>query len=136
MKIMRYVKPKALGVIVVLLALVACVPTDDTVAFDETLLYGEWIEGTVHDTYFEDGSGYSWDTSDDITEEEASPFEWSLTSNQLRIIHQLWNGTVVPKTYTVRTLNSSFLIYEDDYGTAHEYKKVTTKQSDNTPDEP
>jgi len=112
------------------LLLASCGGVDIPVTYDETLLYGEWVEGTVHDTYHNDGTGYTWDTSDDITEEEASPFEWSLTNDKLRIIHTLWNGTVVPKNYTIRTLNANFMVYADDYGNAHEYKKVSESKSD------
>lgn len=109
-----------------LLALASCVPTPNYVDYDETLLYGEWVEGTVHDTYNDDGSGYTWDTADDITEEEATPFNWNLEHDQLHITHVLWNGTVVPKIYTIKELNDYTLAYEDDYGTRHEYQRVAS----------
>ena len=104
-------------------ALSSCGSDPTSITYDETLLYGEWVEGTVHDTYLEDGSGYSWDTSEDVTEEEASPFQWTLTNDQLQLLHTLWNGTVVPKTYTVTKLNQESLEYEDSYGQAHKYQR-------------
>lgn len=106
----------------------SCVP-ETTVSFDKTLMYGEWVEGTIHDTYLENGTGYSWDTNDDMTEEEALPFEWSLEQNQLNIIHTLWNGAVVPKTYTVTRLDSQQLVYEDDYGYCHYYERPEPEPS-------
>lgn len=105
-------------------ALSSCGSDPTSITYDETLLYGEWVEGTVHDTYLEDGSGYSWDTSEDVTEEEASPFQWTLNSDQLTVMHILWNGSVVPKVYTVRVLDSERLVYGDAYGDMHEYQRV------------
>lgn len=114
-----------LGAVLVLAALTGCGPTLPSVSYDETLLYGEWLEGTVHDVYKSDGTGYTWDTSEDINEEEASPFTWSLNNDQLLITHTLWNGTIVPKSYTITTLNERTLIYEDAYGNSHEYERRT-----------
>lgn len=110
-----------LGLVV---TMVSCGPISTPVDYDVNLLYGEWVEGTVHDTYLDDGSGYTWDTSEDIGEDEASPFTWSLIHDELLITHVLWNGAVVPKTYTVTTLNDDCLVYSDDYGNTHEYQRV------------
>lgn len=122
---MKHCKTIVLLGVIVLAALTGCGPITPTISYDETLLYGEWQEGTVHDVYKSDGTGYTWDTSDDIDESEASPFTWSLNNDQLLITHTLWNGTIVPKTYTITTLNDRNLIYEDDYGNTHEYERRT-----------
>ena len=106
-------------------AMASCGPTDTPIDYDVNLLFGEWVEGTVHDTYLNDGSGYTWDTADDITEDEALPFNWSLIHDELLITHVLWNGTIVPKSYTVTTLNANYLVYSDDYGNTHEYRRVS-----------
>jgi len=105
--------------------LAACGPKTP-VTYDVTLLYGEWVEGTVHDYYKSDCTGYTWDTSDDVTEEEASPFEWNLTNDQLLVLHTLWNGTVVPKSYIVSRLDSTNLVFEDEYGNEHLYIRPIT----------
>ncbi len=105
--------------------LVACNPKTP-VTYDVTLLYGEWVEGSVHDHYDSDGTGYTWDTDDDITEEEATPFEWNLTNDQLLVMHKLFNGTVVPKSYTVTRLDNTSLVIEDDYGNEHLYLRSVT----------
>ena len=116
---------KALLAITLALALSACVPVEEK-HFDVKLLHGEWLEGTVHDTYLEGGKGYSWDTSDDITEEDASPFEWRLSYDTLQVNHALWNGAVVPKVYIVTTLDSLQLdYYEFNTGLEHHYTKVS-----------
>ena len=44
--------------------------------FDEALLAGYWVEGTVHEYYNANGTGYTWDTADDVTEERC----WYLAS--------------------------------------------------------
>ena len=119
-------KVKRLLVILFALAILSsCVPNNEKY-FNIKYLFGEWREGTVHDKYYEDGLGYTWDTSDDITEEEASPFKWTLSHDTLLQNHELWNGTIVPKIYLVTTLDSVNLVYQDlSGGTIHTYTKVT-----------
>lgn len=113
------------GIILLAALVTGCVPSTPTVSYDENLLYGEWQEGTVHYVFKEGGEGYTWDTSEDITEEEASPFTWSLNNDQLLLTHTLWNGTIVPKTYTITTLNQRTLVYQDSYGNIHEFERRT-----------
>ena len=112
-----------LGVILLAIVMTGCGPSFPSVSYDETLLYGEWREGTVHEVYKDDGTGYTWDADEDINEEEASPFTWSLSYDQLSVIHTLWNGAIVPKNYTITTLNGRTLIYEDSYGNSHEFER-------------
>lgn len=122
---MKHCNIKLLLGVVVLAAMTGCGPSLPSVNYDETLLYGEWQEGTVHDVYKNDGTGYTWDTADDLSEAEASPFTWSLNSDQLLVTHTLWNGTIVPKTYTITTLNERTLSYKDSYGNVHEFERRT-----------
>ncbi|MEA3448521.1 MAG: lipocalin family protein [Bacteroidota bacterium] len=102
---------------------VSCEP-DEPTSFDESLLYGKWVEGTVYERYKSDGTGYTWDTSDDVSEEEAQDFTWTLDEDQLVQIHIMEIGGNIPKTYTVTELNETNLTYKDDYGTTHNYTKV------------
>ena len=107
------------------LLLSSCIPIEEK-HFNVKYLFGEWIEGTVHDTYIDGGKGYSWDTSDDITEEDASPFEWRLSYDTLQVNHILWNGAIIPKIYIVTTLDSLQLeYYEFNTGLEHHYDKVS-----------
>jgi len=91
--------------------------------FDKTLLSGTWASGTLHEHYNETGTGYTWDTADDVTEEEAQPFTWTLEGSTLTQIHQMEMGGKVPKTYTVTKLNATTLAYHDDYGKSYTFTK-------------
>ena len=91
--------------------------------FDVTLLYGRWQEGSVFERYDETGLGATWDVGDDVNEEEAMLFKWSLEGSTM--IHE-YIGTfvIVPKVYTINTLNESQLTYSDDYGKTYSFSKV------------
>lgn len=84
--------------------------------FDKTLLSGYWLSGTLYEYYNADGTGYTWDILDDVTEEEAQHFTWTLEKSTLTQIHQMEMGGNVPKTYTVTKLNATTLEYHDNYG--------------------
>lgn len=91
-------------------------------SFDATLLEGKWVQGTLYERYHADNTGYTWDTSDDVTEEEAQNFTWSLDGDQLLQIHIMEIGGNIPKTYTVTELSETTFAYNDDYGTNYFYK--------------
>jgi hypothetical protein len=102
---------------------VSCEP-EEPMSFDESLLIGKWVEGTVYERYKDDNTGYTWDTADDVSEEEAQDFTWSLDEDQLVQIHIMEIGGDIPKTYTVTELTETDLSYKDDYGTTHNYTRV------------
>ena len=85
-------------------------------SFDEALLIGKWQSGTLFYKYLGDGSGGTWDTADDVKEEEAQDFTWTLVNAELTHIHICEIGCSIPKIYTVTELTSSSLIYHDDLG--------------------
>lgn len=95
--------------------------------FDETLLYGKWVSGTVYYKYLSDGNGSTWDTSDDVTEAEAQSFTWTLVQSDLTHIHILETGSAdVPKQYKVTELTASTLKYTDEKGgVVYSFTKVT-----------
>lgn len=112
------------------------VPDGDGV--DETYLYGKWQEGTVFERYFAQPfnhimpngdtvvvNGFTWDENEeeDIHEDEAQPFSWTLTGSTLKIEH-VGTFVIVPKLYTITTLSSNELVYNDDYGTEHHFSRV------------
>ena len=69
---------------------------------DVNLLYGKWQEGSVYERYDETGLGATWDVDDDIGEEEAQLFKWTLEGSTL--IHEhLGTFVTVPKVYTITT---------------------------------
>lgn len=119
---------KAFALIIGLLLLVgfnSCgglIPNDDE-SFDVSNLYGRWQEGSVYERYDNTGYGATWDVSDDIDEEEAQLFKWTLDGSTL--IHQhMGTFVTVPKVYTVTSLTPTTLIYGDDYGKTHHFTKV------------
>lgn len=92
-------------------------------SFDESLLIGKWVSGTVYYKYLSDHSGKTWDTSDDVTEAEAQPFTWTLVQSELTHIHIMQVGGNVPKVYTVTQLTSTTLKYKDDFGKTYSFTK-------------
>ncbi|MDR2979610.1 MAG: hypothetical protein LBV02_04115 [Bacteroidales bacterium] len=100
---------------------IACNPEKE---FDPALLSGKWKQGQLYEVYKSDGTGYTWDESDDVTEDEAQAFEWELNKDQLLQIHSMEMGGRIPKTYTITELNSIMLQYQDSYGTNYNFTKV------------
>jgi hypothetical protein len=94
---------------------------EDTTSFDQTLLYGKW-QGTweskvVYYKFFDDETGYTWVPADDVTEEEATTFTWTLVQAEFTQIYVGTMGQTVPKVYTVDELTASTLKYHDDFDT-------------------
>jgi len=109
----------------IILSFSSCSPDTD-VEFDETLLYGKWQENELlnFEVYNADGTGYTWDEADDVTEAEAQPFTWTLKGENLTHIHIMEMGADIPKVYTVTKLTAYELAYEDDYGKIHTFSKI------------
>lgn len=111
--------------IVAVVALVCCFSACTPIAdFDETLLYGKWKSGTEWYRYDSDGTGATWVTADDVTEAEAQDFTWTLEGADLTQIHIMSIGGSIPKTYTVTTLTSTLLEYEDYTGKEFSFTKA------------
>ena len=91
--------------------------------FDEDLLIGKWKSETLYYKYFSDHTGYTWDTSDDIEEDEAQPFEWTLVQSELQQIHIMVSGGRVPKYYTVTELTATTLKYKDSFYKSFSFTK-------------
>lgn len=105
--------------------MVSCILDTTSQTFDENLLYGKWQSGTVFYKYISDGTGTTWDTSDDVTEAEGQAFNWTLVQDELTHIHVLEIGGSVPKVYTVTELTETILVYKDDFGTVYTFSKVS-----------
>lgn len=110
---------------IVLVALFSTSCSDDSVepSFDQSLIIGKWKSGTLFERYDANKSGASWDTEDDVTEDEAQVFTWTITKDQLEQIHIIENGGSVPKVYTITDLTASSLEYEDAYGNTKSFSK-------------
>lgn len=102
--------------------LTSCV--DEAQDYDESLLIGRWVEGTEYYRYDNGHTGVSWDTGDDVSEDEALPFTWSLSGNRLIHYHTMEGGQVVPQAYTLTGLSASVLEYHDNVGKEHRFTKV------------
>lgn len=114
-----------IAVTAIIVSMSSCSPDTD-VEFDRTLLIGKWQETNTlnFEVYGKDGSGYTWDEADDVTEAEAQPFTWGLNGNVLTQVHTMEMGGNVPKKYTVTKLTATELIYEDNYGKVHSFDKI------------
>ena len=105
--------------------LFSCTELIEEEVFNRTFLLGKWHSGTEFYKYLEDGTGGTWDTADDVKEEEAQQFTWTLVNDELTHIHILeLGGTGVPKIYTITELTSTILKYQDDFGVSHTFTKV------------
>lgn len=109
----------------IILSFTSCSPDTD-IEFDETLLYGKWQENDTQnfEVYKEDGTGYTWDEADDVTEVEAQHFTWTLEGENLTHIHIMEMGANIPKVYSVTKLSATELAYKDDYGKTHTFSKI------------
>jgi hypothetical protein len=123
------------AVLFLTIGLSSCVGGFET-NFDESLLYGKWQEGSTYERYYDSNidfvlptgetvqvNGTTWDESDDVSEDEAQAFRWTLDGTTLTQIH-VGAFTDVPMVYTVTSLTSSSLCYEDAYGTKHQFSKT------------
>ena len=96
----------------------------DDVEYDVDLLIGKWQSETLFYRFDIDGVGVTWDESDDITEEEASPMKWELNRSKFIHYHEMQNGVLVPKSYKIKCLDLNRLVFQDDYGKEFSFKKV------------
>lgn len=140
-KFFHYLLPMAFACIL----LTSCQIDDLGVERDETLLHGKWLLtlengkepiNPVNELpkeeywrYNSNGTGSTWDESDDMYEDEALPFTWTLVQSELTQIHvteMSAPGTRadVPKIYEVTELTATKLSYKDALG----YSATFTKQ--------
>jgi hypothetical protein len=103
------------------LILVSCEKDE---VFDESLLVGRWNSGTLYYRYLANGTGYTWDEKDDVREEEAQHFTWTLQGASLTHIHIMEIGGSVPKYYTVTELTSGTLRYRDVFFKSFSFTRV------------
>jgi hypothetical protein len=91
---------------------------------DSSLLPGKWKEKTNYEVYNADGTGKTWDEADDVSEDEAQKFTWTLSKSELTQIHEMEMGQgKIPKVYTVTELTESTFKYKDSYG-SHSFTRV------------
>lgn len=101
----------------------SCQKEDES--FDETLLYGKWRSGNLFYRYLSNGSGKTWDEGDDVYEDEAQNFSWTLEKSEFTHIYVMEIGGVVPKVYKLTELTATSLKYQDDFGKRFSFVKVS-----------
>ena len=98
--------------------------SEEEISFDQSLLYGKWKFGTLYEVYESNGNGKTWDTKDDVSEEEAQLFTWTLTEDNLIQIHLFESSdAVTPRSLTVTELTATSLKYRDA-GRTYSFTKV------------
>ncbi len=120
-------KKLAIGIVVALfvsLTTTSCDYFRKKEHFDKNLLPGKWKQGSLYERYHANGTGATWDIADDVTEDEAQPFTWTLVENELTQIHIMEMGGRIPKTYTVTALTASKFSYHDSYGKNYNFIKT------------
>ena len=124
MKNLKLISLAIIAVTTIIVSMSSCSPDSD-VEFDKTLLYGKWQENKTKnfEVYNSDGTGYTWDEADDVTEAEAQQFTWTLEGDALTHIHIMEMGANIPKVYTVTKLTATELTYKDDFGKTHTFNK-------------
>jgi len=116
-------KRLTLGILLALTTLfVSCMPENKEYSPDQ--LVGKWVKETEYYRFDSDMNGATWDTADDVSEEEAQPFEWMIEEDQLTVIHKMEMGGVVPKTYTIEDLTADKLTLTDNYAQKLTYSRV------------
>lgn len=80
------------------------------------MLIGLWQnEGHIFYRFNEDGTGHTWDVADDLTEDEASKFNWEVYEEAIMITHKLRLHGIVPRYYELDRINAFDLRFHDNY---------------------
>jgi hypothetical protein len=112
--------------VLLVVALCGCTPDDPTEGdFEIEYLYGKWCQEDtrIYYKYNEDGTGVTWDESDDVYEDEAQAFTWEVDGSEMIHIHLTETGTAqVPKYYIITFLSFDQLDYYDAYVTSKKYR--------------
>lgn len=83
---------------------------------NKEMLVGLWQkDGHVFYRFEPDGKGHTWDVDDDITEEEASPFNWEAYEEAIMMTYKLRIRGIVPRYYELDQLNLFDLRFHDTY---------------------
>lgn len=83
---------------------------------NQEMLVGLWQDnGHVFYRFNPDGTGFTWDTNDDITEDEATEFGWEAYEEAIMMTHKLRIRGIVPRYYELDRLNAFDLRFHDSY---------------------
>lgn len=83
---------------------------------NKTMIVGLWQkDGHIYYRFNADGTGHTWDVADDLSEDEASPFNWEAYDNAFMMTHKMKLRGIVPRYYELDRLNSFDLRFHDSY---------------------
>lgn len=83
---------------------------------NKEMIIGLWqSDGHVFYRFDADGTGHTWDIDDDLTEEEASEFNWEAYEEAFMMTHKLRLRGIVPRYYELDRLNAFDLRFHDTY---------------------
>ena len=92
---------------------------------DPDLIIGLWRSGSMYYRYNADGTGLTWDAAEDIKEEEASHFTWTVDKTLFTHLHKMEiSDAIIPKQYHITKLTLQTLAYEDEFGVTAVFEKV------------
>jgi hypothetical protein len=83
---------------------------------NKEMLVGLWQkDGHIFYRFEPDGKGHTWDVDDDITEDEASPFNWEAFDGAIMMTYKLRIRGIVPRYYELDQLSPFDLRFHDTY---------------------
>ena len=81
------------------------------------LIVGRWrtnAEKPYYEVYYANGTGKMWDTAEDVSEDEADTFDWSIDGNKLTQIMHFIGGGDLPQYCNIITLNETTFVYNNE----------------------
>ncbi|MBP5643788.1 MAG: hypothetical protein J6X10_06130 [Bacteroidales bacterium] len=83
------------------------------------LIVGRWKTSAAepyYEVYYSDGTGKMWDEGDDVHEDEADTFDWSIDNEDklTQIVHYHEGGAVVPQYCNILILNETRFKYNNE----------------------
>lgn len=101
------------------LGTVSCKKKDDATKTYSELIVGRWktSDGGHYEVYYSNGTGKMWDPADDVQEDEADTFNWTMDEGAKQMMLEVNSqelGFVVMQYCNILTLNESTLKYNND----------------------
>lgn len=108
--------------------LASCGGKDNHITVSDSQLEGLWQKNNSQEywRYNASHTGVTWDESEDVSEEESNlTFTWSIAEDVLtHVFTGAMENQAVPKVYTIKEINGSYMKWEDDYGISYTLSKV------------
>ena len=104
---------------VVTLGMISCKKESPSSKSYSELVVGRWktADGGHYEVYNSNGTGHMWDPADDVQEDEADTFTWSIDENNkqmTQIIHSQELGFDTPQYCNIITLNETSFTYNNE----------------------